>query len=239
MKKTIITLLALAGVASANYSGTFAWEANTTPEFTFSNAPGITLTVTGMKIGAPPAGDNPVVVNTVDFDTASPKANNLVSKALTPATNVGNGGTWSIDFTISNASAQALTMKAITFDAFAYNNDGNAQAADFLTREITFALTGAVDASVVHSFTNVDTDGNGVVEASKDDLNWDNNPTITFSAPLEIAAGKAADFTLTVSKSDSVGCFIGLAGATLVPEPTTATLSLLALAGLAARRRRK
>ncbi len=225
MKKTIITLLALAGVASANYSGTFAWEANTTPEFTFINAPGITLTVTGMKIDD----------TSVDFDTASPKANNLVSKALTPNTNVGNGGTWSIDFTISNASAQALTMKAITFDAFAYNNGGDAQNADTYTRAISFALTGAVDASVVHSFTNVDTDGDGYAN----DYYWNSNPTITFSAPLEIAAGDAADFTLTVSKSDSKGCFIGLAGATLVPEPTTATLSLLALAGLAARRRRK
>ena len=225
MKKTIITLLALAGVASANYSGTFAWEAGNTPEFTFSNAPDIYLIIDEVKV------DGTV--------STTPKANSVYSNALTPATNIGTGGSWSVGFSVLNYTEETLTLESITLDAFAYNNGGSAQSADFLTREITFALTGAVDASVVHSFTNVD--------AEVDEYNWDSNPTITFSAPLEIAAGDAAAFTLTVSKSDSVGCFIGLSGATLVtpaptpavPEPTTATLSLLALAGLAARRRRK
>ncbi len=51
-------------------------------------------------------------------------------------------------------------------------------------------------------------------------------------------------FSLKIANNDTDGYFTGLGSASVnytaaVPEPATATLSLLALAGLAARRRRK
>ena len=223
MKKTIIALLALAGVAAADYTGGFSWTDGSLPTFTFDDTTELLLFVDGVKVG--------------DSVSTTPKANNEYANALTPNTNVGDGGTWSISFAIVNNSTEVLTLNGITFDAFAYNNSGSGQTADFLSRKITFALTGTATTSVVHSFTNIDAD--------PDVYNWDTNPTLTFDAPVEVAAGSQARFDLTVAESDSVGCFIGLSGATLVtptpavPEPTTATLSLLALAGLAARRRRK
>ena len=222
MKKTIIALLALAGVASADYTGDFSWTDGSLPTFTFDDTPDLMLIVDSVKV------DGAV--------STTPKANSVYANTLTPSTNVGNGGTWSISFAIVNTSTEALTLNGITFDAFAYNGGGAAQNEDTYARDITFALSGDAETSVVHSFGNSDT-----VE------NWDTNPTLTFDTPVEIAAESQVRFDLTVSKSNSVGCFIGLSGATLVtpaptpavPEPTTATLSLLALAGLAARRRRK
>lgn len=223
MKKTILALMALAGVASAaEYTGNFGWTADNTPTFSLDAAvqPDIELLITGMNIDGA----------AIDFATADPKANSVYADTLTPATNIGNGGSYDFSFSITNKTEEALTISAITFDTFAYNNGGSAQSADFLKREITFTLTGDATAEIVHSFTNID--------AETDVYNWDSNPTLYFDS-IEIAAGATANFNLAVKKSDSVGCFIGISGATVIPEPTTATLSLLALAGLAARRRRK
>lgn len=61
-------------------------------------------------------------------------------------------------------------------------------------------------------------------------------------------AGKAldvstltGDMNVTIALTEDVtnGVFFGLQSISYIPEPATATLSLLALAGLAARRRRK
>ena len=223
MKKTIIALMALSGVVCADeYTGKFAWTADNTPTFTLNAGvqPDIELLITGMNIDG----------TAQDFATADPKANNVYSNTLTPNTNIGNGGKYDFSFSITNKTEEALTIFAITFDTFAYNNGGDAQNSDFLKRDIKFTLTGAAKAEVVHSFTNID--------AATDVYNWDTNPTLYFE-PIEIAAGATVNFKLAVEKSDSVGCFIGISGATVIPEPTTATLSLLALAGLAVRRRRK
>ena len=222
MKKTIIALMALAGVVCAGeYTGKFDWEAKNTPSFTLNAGvqPDIELLITGMNIND----------SAVNFTTAAPKTNSVYAGTLTPDVNIGNGGNYDFSFSITNKTEEALTIFAITFDTFAYNNGGAAQSADFLKREITFTLTGDASAEIVHSFTNID--------AETDVYNWDTNPTLYFDS-IEIAAGATANFNLAVEKSDSVGCFIGISGATVIPEPTTATLSLLALAGLAARRRR-
>lgn len=223
MKKTLIALMALSGVVCADeYTGKFAWTADHTPTFTLNAEvqPDIELLITGMNIDGAAQ----------DFATADPKANNVYSNTLTPNTNIGNGGKYDFSFSITNKTEEALTIFAITFDTFAYNNGGTAQNADFLKRDIKFTLTGDAGAAVVHSFGNID--------AATDVYNWDTNPTLYFE-PLEIAAGATANFNLAVEESNSEGCFIGISGATVIPEPTTATLSLLALAGLAVRRRRK
>ena len=229
MKKTIIALLALAGVAAADYTGSFSWGAEEGAAFTFSNAESIALILEGGS-----------------SVTAGYKTANSYPNTFTPNVNVGgaddntDGTPWTLDFAIVNYSGSALTINAITFDAFAFNGQGAAQSVDTKTRDIVFALTGAAEVSVVHSFTN---------NADPDVKNWDTNPTLTFDAPIVIGAeeGSSAHFTLKVSELNTAsnGCFVGLTGATLVtptaavPEPTTATLSLLALAGLAARRHRK
>ena len=87
---------------------------------------------------------------------------------------------------------------------------------------------------------------NGEVVATK----TDDTRTISFS---NVALFEGADHTsngrytgyvddiqfYNVSSLDDAKSIMSAQAARLVPEPTTATLSLLALAGLAARRRRK
>ena len=238
MKKTMVTLMALAGVAAAaDYTAEATWPTTGTvieKMPTLADASGeLFWSVESMKIDG----------TKVSFDSATPKTNNVYDGVITPDTNVGNGGSWEMTFRITNMSkTESITLSSMTFDLFAYNSSGNAQTADTFERDINVALSGEVSASTVVSFGNVD-NGDGTKT-----YNWDTNPTLTFDAPLVLGAEDDAEFTLSISANDSVGCFIGLSGITVstpavpapaAPEPTSATLSLLALAGLAARRRRK
>lgn len=229
MKKTITMLLVLSGVASADYSGTFSWETgnanplDNVPTFNFSEGNELWLFVSELKVNG----------ETLDMATASAKSSMVYAGSLTPDADVGGGSSWSLNFNILNYSEETLTLNGITLDSFAYGKEGTALDSDFLPREVTFTLTGAEDASVTHAFTNL--------EAATTVYNWDSNPTLTFASPLVIEAGGYASFDLTISEvSAPEGSFIGLSGATLhtVPEPATAMLSLLALCGLFARRRR-
>ena len=237
MKKTIVALMALAGVvAAADYTANATWPTTGTvieKMPTLADASGdLYWAVEGMKIDG----------KAVAFDSAAPKTNSVYAGVITPDTNVGNGGSWEMSFRITNRSeTEAITLSSMTLDLFAYNSVGSAQSGDTYKRDINAALTtGNVTVSTVVSFGN-DDNGDGTRT-----YNWDTNPTLTFDAPLELAAQSYASFTLSISESDSMGCYIGLSGITVstpaapaVPEPTTATLSLLAFAGLAARRRRK
>ncbi|MBQ2814704.1 MAG: PEP-CTERM sorting domain-containing protein [Akkermansia sp.] len=231
MKKTIIALLALTGVAGAvDYSGAFsgASTTNPTPTFTFEGELALTLSISEYTSGYNGSG-------TLNPGSLRPNVN--VGGAI--VNGVEQEGTpWSAKFTLKNDSAETITLGSITFDAYAFNSGGSAQSADKNKREINFTLTGDIQSSVVHSFTN-ETDPN---DDTKTIEHWDDNPTLSFT-PIEISTDDELTFTLKVSESDSKGCYVGLTGITFstptVPEPTTATLSLLALAGLAARRRRK
>lgn len=229
MKKTITMLLVLAGVAFADYSGSFSWKTgnanllDNVPAFNFSGENEIWMLVTDLKING----------ETLDLETATEKPSSVYAGTLTPDADVGSGNSWSVSFDILNYSDESLTLGCVTLDVFAYGMDGTALDSDFLPREVTLTLNGAADASVTHAFTNL--------EAATTVYNWDSNPTLTFASPLVIEAGGYASFDLTISEvSAPEGSFIGLSGATLhtVPEPATAMLSLLALCGLFARRRR-
>ncbi len=171
----------------------------------------------------------------MDMAAASAKPSAVYFGSLTPEADVGSGNSWSMSFSIVNYSAEKLTLGGMTLDAFAYGADGAALGSDALPREVAFTLTGAAEVGgVTHAFTNQG--------AEMPVYNWDSNPTLTFTSPLVIEAGDDALFELTISEANApTGSFIGLSGITLhtIPEPATATLSLLALCGLAACRRRK
>lgn len=212
MKKTLIALMALASVAAAeDYTGTFSWGVDA--EALFNTTDAITLT-------------------NLTVDKAY-KATNYNPGTFTPSVNM-NAGSWTASFTLTNTSSEAITLSSVTFDAFIFNGGGNQHTTDTVTREVKFTLSGALVGETTVNYTtpwNTDADAN-----------------ITFATPVELAAGAAYNVTLKVENGGTnPGSFVGLKGATFtsvpvtdpVPEPTTATLSLLALAGLAARRRRK
>lgn len=221
MKKTLIALMALAGIATANeYSGTFSWAANTNPVFTLSDeVVEEALTLTNITCNK------------------TYKATGVAPGALTPDQNIGSaaGNSWTLTFNVNNTTSQDIVLTGITLDAFLFNGGGNAQNADEYARPVAFTLANGTDtvASTTVAYAN-----------SKND--WENDAVFSFGEGVTLAANSTATYTLTVSNAQTAnnyGTFVGLKGATFttaaIPEPTTATLSLLALAGLAARRRRK
>ena len=238
MKKTIIALLALAGVASAettlaSYVGTFEWKADTAPSFTFTDT-GSPLT---MSIDLVTKTVNNDAVSSYVWDSAGvdvDRSSNVTyfSDKFTPDLNMDTGKSWTVQFTLTNGSSQDITINRLLLDSFIYTGTGAQHKDDNVVRQAVFTLSDGIEGKSEVTFTE-----SGVYKTDEDAL-------IAFAAPVTIAASDTLTFELTVGKGTltNQGSFVGLKGATfsyVVPEPTTATLSLLALAGLAMRRRRK
>lgn len=106
MNKTITMLLALAGVASADYSGSFFWETgnikpvDNMPGFIFSDGNERWLYVSELKIND----------EVMDMAAASEKPSAVYPGSLTPEADVGSGNSWSMSFSIVNYSAEKLTL---------------------------------------------------------------------------------------------------------------------------------
>lgn len=177
----------------------------------------------------------------------SQKTGTNLAGFLSPDVNVGNGGTWSFTFTLTNNYAESVTLNSLDLGVVMFAGSGAAQTAA-ADRAVTFTLSWDGDGSV--STSNV-LHGNGTY-GSVNILGTSTKPSLDLSdSALTLGAGASKTFTLTASKfvngteSQMQGCFYGLRelgfdiSSTCVPEPTTATLSLLSLVGLASRRRRK
>lgn len=210
--------MALAGVAFAeetiatDYTGQFAWDSSSAPTLTFEGE----------------FADCPLTF--VLSTEAAYKTTTYLPGTFTPDVNVGNGGTWTLSFTATNESSEAITLTGMNLGLFSFNAGGATQGND-TKRTITLTLSGDLTGVKQHETVGASTGSLGTV-------------ALTLDNAVEISAGKSITFDLTVSRVTEMGTFVGLNSATvktmqLVPEPTTATLSLLALAGLAARRRRK
>lgn len=173
------------------------------------------------------------------------------SALLTPNANLqaANGfsqtpGSWTLAFTLSNTTGADIAINGITLSAFGFNGSNQAQQA---ARNVQFSLTfGATQFTCSGADDNGDfvlagngATGNEVRPAAITDFDFAANDGFT------LASGESVLITLETTHPTvgQGGTFAGLSGMALtyssVPEPATATLSLLALAGLAARRRRK
>ena len=229
MKKTIITLLALAGVAAADEVMPITLTA------TFNDEKTATFNLDDFKVTAL------TLVNTADdtvLNSMAATENDIMPDRLRPNINVDSGNSWTLDFTVSNSGANDLTVNSITLSAFAFNGSGDVQANN---RNFLFTVS-AGD-------TEIATDENLYIAGNSSN---GQSLTITLTDSLTIAAEDSMTFSIMVEQGANAtnaegvgrGAYLGLNTVTFngtmpVPEPTTATLSLLALAGLAARRRRK
>ena len=236
MKKTLITLLALAGVASAaDFSATLADISSTNK----------TITTTGIV-------DGECIAHTVlTLDVAAIKTylssptdslTNLVSLKINDGSpNVGLS-LYGSDFVAHDNTSvgnltDSLTITEPTGVSTSLEGLGSIFTTDVTDAVLTYSHS-AEGGSIAY-LTVMKTDGTLLNYADKrgNYKATGNNrhvETFTFNDAYVLSADayvvdsviSAADaFTLNKNK--------------LVPEPTTATLSLLALAGLAARRRRK
>lgn len=225
MKKTLITLLALAGVAAADEVKPITLTA------TFNDEKTATFNLDDFKVEAL------TLVNTVDntvLDSLAASENDIMPDRLRPNINVDNGNSWTLDFTVSNSGANDLTVNSITLSAFAFNGQGDVQQ-----NNRNFLFTVSAGDTAIATDTNLYIAGSSANGQSL---------TITLTDSLTIAAKDSMTFSIMVEQgaagNNGRGSFLGLNTVTFngtmpVPEPTTATLSLLAIAGLAARRRRK
>ena len=142
-----------------------------------------------------------------------------------------SSNSWALTFTLTNTSAVGLTVNSLGLSGLtARALDGTYQGS---SRTISFTLTsGDVTLATNQRVALADSTSTG-----------NHSTTLDFSSnALTLGANESVQLTLTASNSNA-NTLVGLSGMSVgyasVPEPATATLSLLALAGLCARRRRK
>ena len=245
MKKTLITLLALAGVAVAadvqsGFTTTFSNCAQ-------SDATAVTLTNTWIL---PDASTNTItgsitsLTKTGTSESVSLKTSGDIAQNatyFTPDSNVGSGSPWTTTITYSNVDWTALNgIHGITLDLVMYNSSGGKQGSgtngSTWSGDVSFTVTLANNGTEIGKFT-----GN-VFEQMPDSKGWDEAvKTITLSGDNVDVSALTGDLSVTIALTETLnnGCYFGVESITYIPEPATATLSLLALCGLATRRRRK
>ncbi len=223
MKKTIIALLALAGVAAADTyeldkkAVTFGSAATLTSgnqamswadgavyetwymEFNLSD---VTATEYKATITAGPGGSNSSGLS-------------VSAKAGSITLGTGNAGVIS-----SAGSLEFTTTDTLTFAYY----DGTAYLGNMRTKEYISASTGLPSTTTMTSGTS---------------RAWANGNPVGTTQIGATSIASLDDLDIPTGYTLDMGKLMTTGVAQSVPEPTTATLSLLALAGLAARRRRK
>ena len=241
MKKTLITLLALTGVAMGANT-TWEWET-----LTLTTPANGTFTPTGTAAGN-------TVINW------SQDTRNLTSWKISFDLSVKQ-------FSSTHAPDGDSTLNNIFGTMVGANNSGAAGYVLSLTNNGGLVLTdGKAGDYLISSDAGVITLGNGTefgtsTTVTLSFINYvteDSNDSVGGIFTLTVGGGEVGSHVVTQNDTDTIfgkngntklwtngqnQYFTNIAmakgGNIVVPEPTTATLSLLALAGLAARRRRK
>ena len=211
MKKTLIALMALAGVAAAETGkdlNTKLEQALNEANYTLGDAFTITTTLAGignLNTGIVAVADNYYIVNQ---SHAYWGLNNTDSNNLT------NNRAWTLSVSEDGTDYTYTSTDGTLPIVWAQNQAGSDPAQRTVGAWIGVEISSdGTDSTVKLSYA-----GSSIVD--------------TF-----ILKGTALDAS-EISFKENIGD-VQSATITVVPEPTTATLSLLALAGLAARRRRK
>ncbi len=253
MKKTLIALLALGSMAMGEEAISLFTIAPTTTTAATATAAGTYTSVVlnpNEVFGTITASDPSALdITGVQTLTASGYTNSMFSVQ----TNIGNGGSYTFeqDFTVDVLDGATVTLTSLDVDFFAYGSGGQQQTVE-RGLKATLTLTKGEDSLFGSNVTEITIPaGPGIKTAAYDEAgNRTQNAggviqNFTLSPNVDLSAG---NYTLSIKVENlnpNVGTFIGVghveAKGTVsqVPEPATGTLSLLALAALAARRRRK
>ena len=214
MKKTLF-------IVGSLFAGSTAFAENVDLSF------GTTNDVTSLRISAT---ESIFTVSNAVIDVTTDKTPSVGGTYIAPNTNVQTAAPWKLTFDLTNNSEQEVTISSIALSAFSFSS-GNAgqnfeRHVDFtvMVGKETFEGGAGTTLATGLGITNVPTEGSYI-----------------------LGVGKTVEISITANgsawSSTERGTFAGLTGGsisyTVTPEPTTATLSLLALAGLCARRRRK
>lgn len=235
MKKTfpvIVSILALAG--SAHAAIVFDYQANpqTTTEFYNPNVAGASLTE-----------------QTFSGVLTQATGSNYVNSFLSPNVNVGNGNEWSVS--LSFTVTETVTVDSIALTLFTFNST-NAVQQQSRNGAYTFELKqgSEVLASCNSSLTYLGTGDRTVgstQQASVATLGQSGGSSGvykegTLSQAVTLSAGTTYTLELSLDRgTETLGYYVGLGAIALntVPEPATASLSILGMAALMMRRRRR
>ena len=227
MKKTIIALLALTGVAAAatevNYTLTKDATATWGDPETETLGTGITFNETDDILTLKYLYTTYSGTGSSSKDSWITPTNAAYKDSYSPSAqlSVGSSDVVTLSFRITNSSKQAITLNALSFDVYCMTGTGGDKAAHEAYD---------VYASINGGTPSVLSAGRGGTVS-----------TANFDTDIDLAAGECVDVSYSMKFKAEYSAYYGLTGGSVtytVPEPTTATLSLLALAGLAARRRR-
>ena len=189
MKKTLIALMALAGVAMAD--------------------------------------NDAITLNTIDavFTSAPVKVGNCYS------------GDYTFEFTLTEDYTLAASGSVLGFYRGSAINDTYGYNA-FVLGGSDEALTLTIGRGRAENTVN---NANGI--SADTTFNFQDNvtftPTLSWTTAEGIQSEALASYDSNMNGYAALTCVVNTGTIKYVPEPATATLSLLALAGLAARRRRK
>lgn len=249
MKKTLITLLALCGVAAADStatpvasvtdytvtgSGAISLSDATSDWSAFSNkldaAEGFTLQIT---LTDWTCANGPLFYFSTAGVDDSTNETSLVTIGYTTGNNIAN---WT-GATVFNSASGSATSGNVTYsnitnkDLPSHDTLSNSKLQDTISLFVT-GKNGAI------TLYEVDTSFNLVEIAKTTNVTTGTAQSIVFSQWTD-ATGKQNGNRATIDIVGYKGVLTTTQMTALIPEPTTATLSLLALAGLAVRRRRK
>lgn len=219
MKKTIITLLTLAGAAAAD-TVLFDFDANA---LTSSELDSVTLSDLNSGIDATISTTGTLVGG--DWSEA-PVENTIVSPAV---------GSAEYDYIASSGRGTPLTL---TFSGL---TEGSVYDITIATG-VPFEGAGKwntlapMEGFAYDSVTKTTNSGTEILTSLAEKVSVKEVATFTFTG---VTANADGEIIFEIATPGYHTPSFNSATITLVPEPTTATLSLLALCGLAARRRRK
>ena len=231
MKKTLITLLALAGAAAGEEIILTLPGASIDPttQTTFKQDVETAISTGAGKDYGYYVGGNGTISNwgtpTVTIDGTTYKEGSWTGDAVILAGRTGVAGLTSI-FVFGGDIAAVTKLSDISFTA-----SGN--ASNTITGDITLGL--AVRDSEGKAISGI----NDVIDVTFNSQTGSGTATLAGTITWETGYKLIAVVDGLAGSATTAYIVDGIkASATVVPEPATATLSLLALAGLAARRRR-
>lgn len=233
MKKTIIALLALAGIAGAEvltFTPQVDDDATWTKGISFSPQNGSSdLSLTFVSITEWHEDDYTGTITENAYTGA-----NGISPVVQFLEGKNGKNSWTLTFKIANNTNNAITLGGFSTVANAVSLTGGTHSAGInnLWTLVKLQQSESEYTSLGEAYATL-----GASSAS-------GTSSVTFSQDVVIDAKASQTFTMTFDRRSGEGGKTGFAnitsiGVNVIPEPTTATLSLLALAGLAARRRRK
>lgn len=252
MKKTLIIIASLALGAAASQAAVLCTTTFNRTGTSLDSVTVSTVSDAGLSTSSSIASQ--------DFSKSS-TGNDLLASGSIPASvfspnsNVGNSqnNTWSVSFTFTNNGSQDMLISSIELSMIGFTGVGAAQnagggvannnyvggAAGNLNKpvNITLGMRGQDNQTLAY---------NGATTTNQTTGSWDGVHTGNYEySNVLLKAGKSMTLTVTASKNEAYGsgCFIGLkeiqVNGEVVPEPATASLSLLGLAALMMRRRRR